>query len=113
MSPLDGLDEVDTVARGRAYLRSLGGRRVAVVGLARSGVAAARLLRAADADVVGVDAKPLGALGREVAALAEIGVRLHTGAEGRAAALPGAELGGGSPGAPPVGRQRASALAVA
>src|SRR5438552_8412442 len=82
MSPLDGLDEVDTVARGRAYLRSLGGRRVAVVGLARSGVAAARLLRAADADVVGVDAKPLGALGREVAALAEIGVHLHTGAEG-------------------------------
>src|SRR5439155_3081977 len=48
MSPLDGLDEVDTVARGRAYLRSLGGRRVAVVGLARSGVAAARLLRAAN-----------------------------------------------------------------
>src|SRR5439155_1195605 len=83
---------VDTVARGRAYLRSLGGRRVAVVGLARSGVAAARLLRAADADVVGVDAKPLGALGREVAALAEIGVRLHTGAEGGAAALAGAEL---------------------
>src|SRR5437773_631118 len=111
MSPLDGLDEVDTVARGRAYLRSLGGRRVAVVGLARSGVAAARLLRAADADVVGVDAKPLGALGREVAALAEIGVRLHTGAEGGAAALAGAELVVVSPGVPLDGDQLASARA--
>src|SRR5438309_260127 len=111
MSPLDGLDEVDTVARGRAYLRLLGGRRVAVVGLARSGVAAARLLRAADADVVGVDAKPLGALGREVAALAEIGVRLHTGADGGAAALAGVELVVVSPGVPLDGEQLASARA--
>src|SRR2546426_12811806 len=98
MSPLD---EVDTVTRGHAYLRSLAGRRVAVVGLARSGVAAARLLRAADADVVGIDTKPIGALGREAAALAEIGVRPRTGAQGGAAALAGAELGVGSPGVPP------------
>src|SRR5437879_11720742 len=93
MSPLDGLDEVDTVARGRAYLRLLGGRRVAVVGLARSGVAAARLLRAADADVVGVGARPLGALGRGVAALAGGGVRRHTRADGGPGALAGAEPG--------------------
>ena len=47
--------------RGAAWLASLGGRRVAVVGLARSGVAAARLLREAGAEVVGVDAQPLTA----------------------------------------------------
>src|SRR6266478_1790568 len=44
--------------RGQAYLRSLAGHRVTVFGLAKSGVAAARLLRAAGAEVVGTDAKP-------------------------------------------------------
>src|SRR6267143_1410289 len=73
------LDEVDTVTRGRAYLDSLAGRRATVVGLARSGVAAARLLRAAGADVTGTDAKPLDALGREAAELRAIGVLLVTG----------------------------------
>ncbi len=73
------LDAVHTVTRGRAYLDSLAGRRATVVGLARSGVAAARLLRAAGADVIGADAKPLEALGREAAELRGIGVRLLTG----------------------------------
>src|SRR2546422_8833619 len=40
---------VDMVTRGWAYLESLAGRRVTVVGLASSGVAAARLLRAVGA----------------------------------------------------------------
>ncbi len=73
------LDEVGTVTRGRAFLDSLAGRRATVVGLARSGVAAARLLRAAGADVTGADAKPLEALGGVVAELHGIGVRLLTG----------------------------------
>jgi UDP-N-acetylmuramoylalanine--D-glutamate ligase len=73
------LDQVGTVTRGRAFLDSLAGRRATVVGLARSGVAAARLLRAAGADVTGTDAKPLDALGREAAELRAIGVLLVTG----------------------------------
>src|SRR5439155_239053 len=51
------------------------------------------------------------ALGREVTALAEIGVRLQTGAEGGAAALAGAELVVVSPGVPLDGDQLASARA--
>src|SRR5258705_1987403 len=86
--------------RGQAYLRSLAGRRVTVFGLAKGGVAAARLLRAVGADVVGTDAKPVAALGREVAALAEIGVRLVTGPADPIAAFAGAELVVVSPGVP-------------
>ena len=52
---MSSLEEVATVTRGRAYLNSLAGRRVTVVGLAKSGVAAARLLRTAGADVTGAD----------------------------------------------------------
>ena len=104
MSPLD---EVETMTRGQAYLRSLAGRRVTVVGLAKSGIAAARLLRAAGADVVGTDAKPIGALGREAAGLAEIGVRLVAGAGETAAAFADAELVVVSPGVPLDGDQLA------
>jgi len=94
------LDEVDMATRGQAYLRSLAGRRVTVFGLAKSGVAAARLLRAAGAEVVGTDAKPVAALGREVAALAEQGVRLLTGPSDPSAAFAGADLIVVSPGVP-------------
>ncbi len=97
---MNALDEVDMATRGQAYLRLLAGRRVTVFGLAKSGVAAARLLRAVGADVVGTDAKPAAALGREVAALAEIGVRLVTGAADPMAAFAGAELVVVSPGVP-------------
>ena len=97
MSPLD---EVDMATRGQAYLRSLAGRRVTVFGLAKSGVAAARLLRAAGAEVVGTDAKPVAALGREVAALTEQGVRLLTGPSDPSAAFAGADLIVVSPGVP-------------
>src|SRR5437870_422722 len=95
------------MTRGQAYLRSLAGRRVTVVGLAKSGIAAARLLRAAGADVVGTDAKPIGALGREAAGLAEIGVRLVAGAGETAAAFADAELVVVSPGVPLDGDQLA------
>src|SRR6266478_4306781 len=86
--------------RGQAYLRSLAGHRVTVFGLAKSGVAAARLLRAAGAEVVGTDAKPVAALGREVAGLSELGVRLVTGPGDPMAAFAGAELVVVSPGVP-------------
>src|SRR5262250_3289679 len=86
--------------RGQAYVRSLAGRRVTVFGLAKSGVAAARLLRAAGADVVGTDAKPAATLGRDVAALAEIGVRLVMGPGDPTEAFAAAELVVVSPGVP-------------
>ena len=97
---MNTLDEVEMSTRGRAYLRSLAGRRVTVFGLAKSGIAAARLLRAVGADVVGTDAKPVAALGRDVAALAELGVRLVTGPGESAAAFAGADLVVVSPGVP-------------
>src|SRR5438128_1386769 len=91
--------EIDMVTRGRAYLDSLAGRRVTVVGLARSGVAAARLLRAASAQVTGTDLKPLEALGRDAAALEALGVRLVTGQATRGA-FDGADLVVVRPGVP-------------
>src|SRR5206468_2834161 len=92
-------DEVDMVTRGRAYTDSLAGRRVTVVGLARSGVAAARLLRAAGAQVTGTDLKPLEALGCEATALEALGVRLVTGQATRGA-FDGADLVAGNIGTP-------------
>src|SRR3990170_2469261 len=96
---LDALEEVDVVSRGRAYLDSLAGRRVTVAGLARSGAAAARLLRAAGAEVTGTDVKALAALGRDARALAADGVRLRTGPDA-ADGFAGAELVVVSPGVP-------------
>jgi len=109
------LEEVDAMTRGHAYLASLAGRRVAVVGLARSGIAAARLLQAAGAQVVGADAKPLDALGREVVALRDAGVRLVVGGPPDPA-LDGATLVVVSPGVPvdhgPVAAARARGVPV-
>ena len=93
--------------RGRAYLATLAGRRVTVVGLAKSGIAAARLLAAAGADVRGTDAKPVASLGPDVTALGALGVRLIDGP----AALDGAELLVVSPGVPLYGEQLAPAQA--
>jgi UDP-N-acetylmuramoylalanine--D-glutamate ligase len=73
------LEETDVTTRGRTYLATLGGRRTAVVGLARSGVAAARLLRAAGAAVTATDTKPLATLSAEARDLATLGVRLLAG----------------------------------
>jgi UDP-N-acetylmuramoylalanine--D-glutamate ligase len=100
-------EEVEVATRGRAYLATLAGRRVTVVGLAKSGIAAARLLAAAGAQVRGTDARPVAALGGEVAALAGLGVQLVDGA----AAFDGAELVVVSPGVPPDGEQLAPARA--
>src|SRR3989440_2256366 len=96
------------VTRGRAYLDAVAGRRVTVVGLARSGVAAARLLRAAGAQVTGTDLKPLEALGRVATELEALGVRLLTGRETRGA-FDGADLVVVSPGVPLDGDQLAPA----
>src|SRR5881628_1513962 len=105
MTPL--AEEVQVAARGRAYLATLAGRRVTVVGLAKSGIAAARLLATIGADVRGTDAKPVASLGPEVAALAAIGVRLVDGP----AAFDGVELVVVSPGVPLDGAQLAPARA--
>ena len=77
------LEDDDVATRGRTWLASLAGRRVAVVGLARSGIAAARLLRAVGAEVIATDVKPLAALGREAAALSAAGVQVLAGAGAR------------------------------
>src|SRR5690242_4499125 len=68
-----------TPARGADFLASLATRRAIVVGLARSGVAAARLLRAAGAEVVAVDDKPEAALGDRILEVREIGARVACG----------------------------------
>ena len=68
-----------TGERGAAYRESLRGRRVLVVGLARSGVAACRLLLACGARVTGTDLRPVEALGEDVKTLAESEVRLALG----------------------------------
>jgi len=108
---MSSLEDVATVTRGRAYLNSLAGRRVTVVGLAKSGVAAARLLRTAGADVTGADLKPIAALGREAAGLADLGVRLIGGSGDAASAFVGADLVVVSPGVPLDGAQLAPARA--
>jgi len=90
-------EDTDVATRGRGWLTSLAGRRVTVVGLAKSGIAAARLLRAVGAEVTGADAKPLEALGREAAALREAGVRIVGDGP---AAFDGATLVVVSPGVP-------------
>jgi len=104
------IEDPDVVARGRAYLESLRGRRVAVVGLARSGVAAAKLLCAAGARVQATDAKPLDALGREVVALRDLGVTLLPG-RADASGSDGADLVVVSPGVPVDSPQLAGARA--
>jgi UDP-N-acetylmuramoylalanine--D-glutamate ligase len=93
------LEPFAVTTRGRAYLEGLRDRTVAVVGLARSGLAAARLLHAAGARVVATDLKPLEALDPEVRALGDLGVRLLTGGV-HPEAVEGAALVVVSPGVP-------------
>ena len=87
------------VERGAAWHTALAGRRVTVVGLARSGTAACRLLCALGAEVTGTDVRPAEALGGEMRALAELGVRLYLGGH-PLEALSDAELCVASPGVP-------------
>ena len=110
---IDDVEEVEVagVVRGRAFLETLAGRRVAVVGLARSGVAAARLLQAAGARVYASDAKPLESLSEDARALSRLGVTLVAG-DGAGDGVVGAELVVVSPGVPLESSQLAPARAV-
>jgi len=92
------LEETELL-RGPAYRKSLLGRTVSVVGLARSGVAACLLLRRLGAVVLASDAKPRSALGGEVPTLEAEGVRVSAGGH-PAEAFGGAELVVVSPGVP-------------
>jgi UDP-N-acetylmuramoylalanine--D-glutamate ligase len=85
--------------RGRPWREALASRRVTVVGLARSGVAACRLLRALGAHVTGTDGRAADALGPEAQALVPAGVRLVLGGH-PPEAFEGAELIVVSPGVP-------------
>jgi UDP-N-acetylmuramoylalanine--D-glutamate ligase len=103
---------LDPVAvRGREFLASLAGRRVILVGLARSGVAAARLLRTAGAEVVAVDDKREDALADTAAALRRIGARLALGPHAEVP-VRGADLVVVSPGVPGTARVPAAARAA-
>jgi UDP-N-acetylmuramoylalanine--D-glutamate ligase len=77
----------------------LEGKSAVVLGLARSGVAAAELLLRRGARVVAADRKPAAELPAEVTALREKGARLALGGHD-AATLAGAELVVVSPGVP-------------
>ena len=59
-------------------------KKVAVIGLARTGIPAARFLAERGCRVVGYDDRELAQLSPEAQALAEIGVELQTGAHGYA-----------------------------
>ncbi len=78
---------------------SLEGKRIVVVGLGASGVAAARLCLRRGARVVGTDRKPLEALGADARALEEAGVALAVGGH-EGARLAEADLIVVSPGVP-------------
>ncbi|HEY2517247.1 MAG TPA: UDP-N-acetylmuramoyl-L-alanine--D-glutamate ligase [Polyangiaceae bacterium] len=78
----------------------LEGKRVVVVGLGASGVAAARLCASRGAKVVANDRKPLEAWGPEARALEQAGVKLVAGGHERAG-LSSADLVVVSPGVPP------------
>ncbi len=75
------------------------GRRVLVVGLGRSGVAAARALAPAAAEVVACDEKPADELSKEARELAGAGVELRAGDQ-TPALLAGVDLLVRSPGVP-------------
>jgi UDP-N-acetylmuramoylalanine--D-glutamate ligase len=85
--------------RGEAFREWLNGRKVSVVGLARSGIAACRLLRALGAEVTASDVKPLPALVPEARSLEALGVAVAGGGH-PAEFLEGAEMVVVSPGVP-------------
>jgi UDP-N-acetylmuramoylalanine--D-glutamate ligase len=79
----------------------LAGKRVVVVGLGKSGLAAARLCLRRGARVVATDDKPLSALPAEARALEGLGATLAAGGHG-AARMSEADLVVVSPGVPPL-----------
>src|SRR5712692_9593014 len=72
-------DMSGTSERGPAYRRWLAGRTVSVVGLARSGIAAARLIRRVGGHVLASDAGGPASLSAEAWQLERDGCRLWTG----------------------------------
>ncbi|MBI3637593.1 MAG: UDP-N-acetylmuramoyl-L-alanine--D-glutamate ligase [Candidatus Rokubacteria bacterium] len=108
-------DELTTTSRGTAWLETLRGRAVTVVGLAKSGVAAARLLQRAGARVTAADDKPLDVLGPDAHALARAGIPMRTGRPTEEA-VRGADLVVVSPGvrldAAPLRAARAAGIPV-
>jgi UDP-N-acetylmuramoylalanine--D-glutamate ligase len=85
--------------RGVAYRRWFAGRTIAVVGLARSGIAAARLVRRLGGRVLASDSRPLTSLSPDARQLEGEGCRLWGGGHPDAA-FEGAELVVVSPGVP-------------
>jgi UDP-N-acetylmuramoylalanine--D-glutamate ligase len=85
--------------RGATYRQSIAGKTVSVVGLAKSGVAAARLIRRLGGRVLASDSSPLEALPLDARGLEQLGCALWTGGHPDAAFL-GAELVVVSPGVP-------------
>jgi UDP-N-acetylmuramoylalanine--D-glutamate ligase len=85
--------------RGATYRQSLEGKTVSVVGLAKSGVAAARLVRRLGGHVLASDSSPLAALPAEARDLERLGCTLWAGGHPDEAFL-GAELVVVSPGVP-------------
>jgi len=85
--------------RGVPYRESLDGKTIAVVGLAKSGVAAARLLRRLGARVLASDSSPIESLTAEARALDREGCALWAGGHPDAA-FAGVELVVVSPGVP-------------
>jgi UDP-N-acetylmuramoylalanine--D-glutamate ligase len=94
--PFDVEDKVRTYEE---KLEAFRGRRVLVVGLGRSGVAAARALAPAATEVVACDEKPADELSTEARELAGAGVALRLGDQ-TAALLAGMDLLVRSPGVP-------------
>src|SRR6266498_3635311 len=88
-----------TSDRGPAYRRWLAGRTVSVVGLARSGIAAARLIRRVGGRVLASDAGAPASLSAEAWQLEQDGCRLWTGGH-PAEAFEKADLVVVSPGVP-------------
>ena len=88
-----------TSDRGPAYRRWLAGRTVSVVGLARSGIAAARLIRRVGGGVLASDSGAAASLSAEAWQLERDGCRLWTGGH-PAEAFENADLVVVSPGVP-------------
>jgi UDP-N-acetylmuramoylalanine--D-glutamate ligase len=88
-----------TAERGQAYREWLARRTVAVVGLARSGVAAARLVRRLGGRVLASDSNSREALSPDAVQLEGLGCELFAGGHPEAA-FAGAELVVVSPGVP-------------
>ncbi len=95
----DEEEEMSANDRGQAYRRWLGARTVSIVGLARSGIAAARLVRRVGGHVLGSDSGAPGSLSAEAWQLEREGCRVWAGGH-PAEAFEHADLVVVSPGVP-------------